>query len=144
MENLVKSLNKQVANLSVLFTKLHHYHWYVEGPAFFTFHEKLEELYDSTNELYDALAERVLQIGGNPVSNLKEYLELSIIDEASGKEDAITMMKHVLADYKVLKDEFYETLKVAQDAGDEVTADMLIGALADFEKNIWMISATVK
>ncbi len=144
MEKLVKGLNKQVANLSVFFTKLHHYHWYVEGPAFFTFHAKLEELYDATNELYDALAERVLQIGGNPVSNLKQYLELSVIEEASGREDAITMMKHVLEDYKILKDEFYATLKVAQDAGDEVTADMLIGSLADFEKNIWMLGALVK
>ncbi len=144
MEKLIKHLNKQVANLSVLFTKLHHFHWYVEGPAFYTFHEKLEELYDATNELYDDIAERVLQIGGNPVSNLKQYLELSVIEEASGKEDAMTMMKHVLADYKVLKDEFYEALKVAQDAGDEVTADLLIGALTDFEKSIWMIGATVR
>ncbi len=144
MDKLVKSLNKQVANLSVFFTKLHHYHWYVEGPAFFTFHEKLEELYDATNELYDEIAERVLQIGGNPVSNLKQYLELSVIEEAAGKEDAITMMKHVLTDYKVLKDEFYEALKIAQDAGDEVTADMLIGALTAFEKNIWMIGALVR
>lgn len=144
MEKLVKSLNKQVANLSVFFTKLHHYHWYVEGVSFFAFHAKLEELYDAVNELYDEVAERVLMIGGNPVSNLKEYLELSVIEEASGKEDAKVMLTHVLNDYKVLRDEFYETLKLAQDAGDEVTADLLIGAIADFEKNIWMLGATVK
>lgn len=144
MEKLIKSLNKQVANLSVFFTKLHHYHWYIEGPAFFTFHAKLEALYDATNELYDTLAERVLQIGGKPVSNLKQYLELAVIEEASGQEDAMTMMKHVLADYKVLRDEFYETLKIAQAAGDEVTADILIGTLGSFEKTIWMLGATVK
>lgn len=144
MEKLIKALNKQVANLSVLFTKLHHYHWYVEGPGFFTFHSKLEELYDATNELYDDVAERILQIGGNPVSNMKQYLELAVIEEASGKEDAITMIKHVLNDYKVLRDEFLETLKLAQDASDEVTADMLIGALTAFEKNIWMLGATIK
>ena len=144
MDKLVKSLNKQVANLSVFFTKLHHYHWYIEGPGFFTFHAKLEELYDETNELYDAIAERIIQIGGNPVSNLKEYLELSVIQEASGKEDALTMLTHVLNDYKVLRDEFKETLKFAQDAGDEVTADMLIGALGGFEKTIWMLGAVIK
>lgn len=144
MDKLIKSLNKQVANLSVFFTKLHHYHWYVEGLGFFTFHEKLEALYDETNELYDAVAERIIQIGGNPVSNLKEYLELSVIQEASGKEDAKAMLTHVLNDYKVLKDEFYAALRLAQDAGDEVTADLLIGALGSFEKTIWMLSAVVK
>lgn len=141
MDKLIKSLNKQVANLSVFFTKLHHYHWYVEGPGFFTFHAKLEELYDETNELYDAVAERIIQIGGSPVSNLKEYLELSVIEEASGKEDAKVMLTHVLNDYKVLRDEFMTTLKLAQDAGDEVTADLLIGSLGGFEKTIWMLKA---
>ena len=144
MEKLIKALNKQVANLSVLFTKLHNYHWLYKGLGFFTFHSKLEELYDATNELYDDVAERILQIGGNPVSNMKQYLELAVIEEASGKEDAITMIKHVLNDYKVLRDEFLETLKLAQDASDEVTADMLIGALTAFEKNIWMLGATIK
>lgn len=144
MEKLIKSLNKQVANLSVFFTKLHHYHWYIEGPSFYTYHVKLEEMYDATNELYDDVAERILQIGGNPVSNLKQYLDLSVIEEAAGKEDAKTMLTHVLNDFKILRDEFYETLKLAQDAGDEVTADMFIGALADFEKHIWMLGASVK
>lgn len=144
MNKLVKSLNKQVANLSVFFTKLHHYHWYIEGPAFYAYHEKLEELYDEMNELYDEVAERILQIGGNPVSNLKEYLELTSLEEASGKEDAKTMLTHVLNDFKLLRDEFLETLKLAQDAEDEPTADMLIGALASFEKTIWMLGATVK
>lgn len=28
------ALNVQVANWSVLYTKLHHYHWYVKGAVF--------------------------------------------------------------------------------------------------------------
>ncbi|HJH10546.1 MAG TPA: DNA starvation/stationary phase protection protein, partial [Metalysinibacillus jejuensis] len=42
-ENLDKQLNELVSTWSVLYTKLHNYHWYVSGPSFFTLHVKFEE-----------------------------------------------------------------------------------------------------
>jgi len=143
MKKLYQGLNKQVANLSVFFTKLHHYHWYVTGPQFYALHEKFEELYDEVNELYDEVAERLLMIGGEPVSNVKQYLELTSLEEAHGKEDAKTMVNHIVSDIKLLRAEFLEVLKLAQDAEDEQTADLLIGALSSFEKHIWMLSAVI-
>jgi starvation-inducible DNA-binding protein len=144
MEKLYQGLNKQVANLSVLFTKLHHFHWYVSGPNFYPLHAKFEEFYDEINELYDAVAERLLMIGGNPVSNLKGYLAITSLKEATGTEKAEEMIKHVLDDFKVLDLEFKEVLKIAQELGDEATADLLIGSIASFEKHIWMLSFTLK
>lgn len=35
--NLDKVLGEQVANLNVLYVKLHHYHWYVKGENFYTY-----------------------------------------------------------------------------------------------------------
>ena len=144
MEKLYKVLNKQVANLSVFFTKLHHYHWYVEGPQFYQLHEKFEGLYDEMNELYDEFAERLLMIGGKPLSNMKAYLETTSLKEASGKEDAMDMVKHILDDIKLIHAELKEVLEIAQDLGDEVTADLVIGTMASFEKHIWMLSATIR
>jgi starvation-inducible DNA-binding protein len=144
MEKLYQTLNKQVANFSVLFTKLHHFHWYVTGPNFYPLHAKFEEFYDEVNELYDAYAERLLMIGGNPVSNLKGYLALTSLKEASGTEKAEDMIKHVLDDFKFLTVELKEVLKLAQDLGDEVTADLVIGTLSSFEKHIWMLTFTLK
>ncbi len=144
MEKLYQALNKQVANLSVLFTKLHHFHWYVSGPNFYPLHVKLEEFYDEANELYDAFAERLLMIGGQPVSNLKGYLAITSLKEASGAEKADEMLGHVLDDFKMLVSEFKEVLLLAQKQNDEGTADMLIQTIRSFEKHIWMLSATLK
>jgi starvation-inducible DNA-binding protein len=144
MEKLYTVLNKQVANLSVLFTKLHHFHWYVTGPQFYQLHEKFEAFYDEVNELYDAFAERLLMIGGYPVSNLKGYLAITSIKEATGTEKPEEMVKHILDDFKILVVELKEVLKIAQDFGDEVTADLVISTLASFEKHIWMLSFTLK
>jgi starvation-inducible DNA-binding protein len=144
MEKLYQALNKQVANLSVLFTKLHHFHWYVTGPNFYPLHAKFEEFYDEVNELYDAVAERLLMIGGSPVSNLKGYLAITSLKEATGTEKASEMIGHVLNDFKLLVVEFKEALVLAQQQNDEATADLLIGAIASFEKHIWMLTFTLK
>lgn len=144
MEKLYNVLNKQVANLSVFFTKLHHYHWFVEGPQFYPLHEKFESLYDEMNELYDEFAERLLMIGGKPLSTMKAYLETTSLKEASGMPDAMGMVKAILEDIKLINKEMGEALAVAQEAGDEVTADLLIGTMSSFEKHIWMLSATIK
>jgi starvation-inducible DNA-binding protein len=144
MEKLYDVLNKQVANFSVLFTKLHHFHWYVTGPQFYQLHAKFEEFYDEVNELYDAFAERLLMIGGYPVSNLKGYLAITSLKEASGTEKPEEMVKHILDDFKLIAIELKEALKISQDLGDEVTADLIIGTLSSFEKHIWMLSFTLK
>ena len=144
MEKLYQALNKQVANLSVFFTKLHHFHWYVTGPNFYALHAKFEEFYDEANELYDAFAERLLMIGGKPVSNLKGYLAITSLKEASGLEKPSDMVQHILDDFKLLVTEFKEALVLAQAESDEATADMLITSIASFEKHIWMLTFTLK
>lgn len=144
MEKLYQVLNKHVANFSVLFTKLHHFHWYVTGPQFYQLHAKFEEFYDEVNELYDAFAERILMIGGAPVSNLKGYLAITSLKEASGTERPEDMVRHILDDFKLIATELKEALNISQDLGDEVTADLLIQTLSSFEKHIWMLNFTLK
>ena len=140
MSKLHNGLNKQVANLAVFFVKLHHHHWYIKGQHFYGLHAKFEEFYDEINELYDAFAERLLMIGGHPTSNLKGYLAQTSIKEATGTEKAEDMIGHILEDFKLLRKELQETLDIAQELGDEVTADLIIGTMSSFDKHIWMLT----
>ena len=139
MVDLQKFLNKQVANFSVLFTKLHHHHWYVKGSDFFTLHEKFEELYDEINEYYDEFAERLLTIGGNPISNLKGYLEATSLGEVNGDLTSAEMVKDVLNDFTLISKELMEGVEIAQKLGDEVTADLFISTASSLEKHAWML-----
>lgn len=143
MSKLHLGLNKQVANLSVFFVKLHHFHWYVPGPQFYQLHEKFEEFYDEINELYDSVAERLLMIGGKPLSTLKDYLAHASIKEATSVDSAEVMVKAVLDDFKVLRKEFTELMKAAQEEEDEITLDLLITSVGSFDKHIWMLSSVL-
>jgi len=140
-ENLDKQLNELVSTWSVLYTKLHNYHWYVSGPSFFTLHVKFEELYNEVTLNLDDLAERILSKGGKPVATLKEHLELSLIKEASGKEDATKMVEKLVADFKTIMKALDNGMTLAAEAGDDRTEDLLNAQFQSLEKHTWMLNA---
>ncbi|WP_055108901.1 Dps family protein [Paenibacillus ihumii] len=137
--SLEQVLNEQVANLNVLYVKIHNYHWYVKGENFFTLHVKFEELYDEVTEKMDAVAERLLTIKGSPAATMKEYLEIATIQEATGKEDERAMVQTLIEDFATLSESFQEGIELADQAGDEATADLLTGFKGDLEKHMWML-----
>lgn len=132
-------LNRQVANLNVLYVKIHNYHWYVKGPNFFTLHVKFEEFYNEVTVQMDEIAERILTLKGSPAATMKEYLELSSIQEAAGGEDAKAMVQNLIEDFATLSNEYQEGIDVADAAEDQPTSDMLTGFKADLEKHMWML-----
>lgn len=142
-KQVLEHLNKQTANFGVLYMKLHHYHWYVAGPNFFTLHEKFEQLYNEATLIMDELAERMLAIGGKPVSTLKNMLSIASISEAIGGESAEAMVKELIADLELLLGELEEASESAEESGDSPTADMLIAKQEWLEKTNWMLKAYI-
>lgn len=141
-KELHQALNQQVANFTVLYEKLHHFHWYVKGKQFFTLHEKFQEDYEEVTELVDELAERLIIIGGTPVSSLRGYLESTTLSENQQEaKNANQMVQLLVADYRQLVAELKEAINFADDADDEVSEDLLIGISATLQKKIWFYSS---
>ncbi|WP_144027205.1 Dps family protein [Paenibacillus sp. FSL R7-0273] len=137
--SLEQVLNRQVANLNILYVKLHNYHWYVKGEQFFSLHEKFEELYDDVTLKMDEVAERLLSIKGSPAATLKEYLEIGTIQEATGKEDTRGMVQTLIEDFATVAEELTEGIELAEEISDQPTADLFIRIRTDLEKNQWML-----
>jgi starvation-inducible DNA-binding protein len=134
-------LNRQIAGWSVLYTKLHNFHWYVQGPHFFTLHAKFEELYNLATANMDEVAERLLAIGGRPVATMGEQLRLSPIEEAQGQLSAERMVESVVADLHTMVKVIRQGIHEAGEAEDNATEDMLIGFTAVLDKEVWMLNA---
>lgn len=141
MGQLTEVLNKQIANWTVLYVKLHNYHWYVKGGHFFTLHTKFEEFYNEASLHIDELAERLLTIGGQPVATMKGCLELSSIEEASGNESAEQMVQVLVDDFSKVVGELKEGMALADEQNDEITGDMLLAIHGALEKHVWMLKA---
>jgi starvation-inducible DNA-binding protein len=140
-EKLTEVLNTQIANWSLLFTKLHNYHWYVKGAQFFTLHLKFEELYTEAALHVDNLAERLLALGGSPVATLYEIIEKATVKDAAGNEDANEMVRMLVADFGVIVGELKEGMSIASREGDETTSDMLLAIHSSLEKHVWMLKS---
>lgn len=136
-----KQLNELVASWSILYTKLHNYHWYVSGPTFFTLHAKFEELYTEAALHLDELAERILSRGEKPVATLKEQLKVSLVDEAKGTENASQMVQQIVKDFTTVKEASKKVMDAASEEGDDRTEDLLNGIIQSLEKHVWMLNA---
>ncbi len=139
--NLLELLNKEVANFGVLYIKLHNYHWFVKGNNFYTLHEKFEEIYDETTAHLDEIAERLVMLNYKPAASLKEFLELTSLKEATGNESEVEMVNSIINDLKIIDQEFAKGIELADEANDDVSADMITGIRASLQKHIWMLTA---
>lgn len=137
--SLEQVLNRQVANLNVLYVKIHNFHWYVKGEQFFALHVKFEELYDEVTAKMDEVAERLLSIKGSPAATMKEYLELATIQEATGKEDTRGMVQSLIEDFATISEELTEGIELAEEVADQPTADLFTTIRSDLEKHQWML-----
>lgn len=137
-------MNLYLANQEVSYIKLHNLHWYVKGRSFFTLHGKLEELYDQTAEIIDAVAERLLALGQAPVANMKAALEAATIKERPdtplSSEDTV---KGLIADVEYWIKDTQEIVELAEKAGDGVTADQFNNYLGDYQKLLWMLKSYI-
>jgi len=140
-KDVIQAVNQQVANWTVLYTKLHNYHWYVKGRHFFTLHVKFEELYNEAGLIIDEFAERILALEGKPVATLKECLEMSSIKEAKGNEKEEDMVSQLHDDFSKLVDELQQGIEVAEQEEDAATADMLTEVKKSLRKHMWMFKA---
>ncbi|WP_066070341.1 Dps family protein [Neobacillus soli] len=138
---VTETLNKQVANFSVLYMKLHHYHWYVKGENFFTLHPKFEEMYTEAALNLDTIAERMLSLLTLPTATLTEHLKIASIKEADGEETAEQMVKSLADDFDSICTELTEGISIAEDQDDQPTADMFIAIRSSLEKHRWMLEA---
>lgn len=141
VNGVINGLNQLLADLQVYYTNLRGLHWNVKGKSFFVMHEKYEEMYDDAAAKIDEVAERILQLGQEPESRFSSYLKVARIEEAPAVNCGKQAAELVFSWLKTLVAQEREIIKLAGEAGDDVTADLMTGYLAAQEKLIWMLVA---
>ncbi|MGB1229570.1 MAG: Dps family protein [Holosporaceae bacterium] len=139
--DVCQGLARVLSDTYVLYLKTQNYHWNVKGQLFHSLHALFEEQYTELSEAVDQIAERIRMLGHNAPGSFKAFASLASLKEAEGDEEAMTMVKTLAADQKKIEAVIQESFKLAADAGDDVTLDLLTGRLAAHQKNHWMLSA---
>jgi starvation-inducible DNA-binding protein len=142
MTQVVESLQLLMADALVMFTKVHNYHWNVRGPQFYGVHARTEEIYEQFAEIYDDLAERILQLGGTPIVTLKDVLAKARVKEETETRFTIDqVMQRLIKDNEHFLKEFRNLASIAGD--DSSTSAYAEEKVAELEKQLWMMKATV-
>lgn len=141
VQNVVEALQVLLADYQVYYTNLRGFHWEIKGHGFFVLHEKFENMYNDAAAKVDEIAERILMLGGNPENKFSGYLKVARISEVSGVSCSKEAVENVLNTYKHFIAEERKLIKLAEEANDVVTADLLTGYLKEQEKMVWMLVA---
>ncbi len=138
-------LNTLLADETVLYTKTRNYHWNIESTSFIEMHEFYESQYNVLEGIIDEVAERVRKIGHFAEGRLKDYIELTNLEEPEYTDDQQTQIKNLLEDHETLCRTLRGHIPEIEDKFKDVgTADFLTGVLKEHEKMAWMLRAYVK
>lgn len=143
--SVTKQLLQLQADAHSLWIKFHNYHWNVKGLQFFSIHEYTEKAYEEMAELFDACAERVLQLKEKVVVCPKILLENAKAPKA--EKDCFTpleVLELIKKDYEYLLNEFKKLNSEAEKASDTTTATFAQENIAKYEKALWMLSASLE
>lgn len=140
--DIVGFLNRDLANLQLLYQRYKKDHWTVRGPHFRSLHLLFEDHANQVLGYIDEVAERIAGLGGIPVSMPDEIVEHATIEQLpSGAYDSNTMLARTLQGLESIEIELRNDMKRADELGDLATNDLLNDILNGLEKQSWFVAS---
>lgn len=138
-------LNQTVADLSQTSALIHQVHWYMRGQGFLYLHPLMDDLRAEIEEFCDEFAERLITIGGSPISTLKEFSECSEVRLESTIWDVPTKsrLQELVEAYEYLCSLLKRGIDCAHEKDDPATEDLYTSVLGKIDKRLWMLKSEV-
>ncbi len=143
-EAIATGLSRLLADSYTLYLKTHNYHWNVTGPLFNTLHQMFETQYTELATAVDEIAERIRALGHRAPGSYKEFAALTSIVEDTEAPSAERMIEQLVIGQETVVRTARDVFPVADEAGDEPTADLLTQRMNLHEKNAWMLRSMLE
>ncbi len=141
-EKSAKAVSRLLADTYTLYLKTHGYHWNVEGPHFQQLHIQFMEQYTEMWTAVDDLAERIRALGQYAPGSYAAISRISEIKEEDGQPDWKQMVQNLARGHEQVAKTAREVLRIAEEAGDDATSDIVAPRVTLHEKTAWMLRAT--
>ncbi len=142
--DLIDGLRQTLADTYLLFLKTQNFHWNVVGPHFYSLHKLFEEQYEQLGEAADVIAERLRALNIRAPGSFTEFLKLTSLEEADAETSDAEMVNALLASHTTIASNLNRLFAAAEEAGDEVTLDMLITRKEEHDKAAWMLRSILE
>jgi starvation-inducible DNA-binding protein len=141
-KKIIAALTPLLADAQDLYGQVKQAHWNVRGASFIALHQLFDTIAGEVNEGVDMIAERIAQLGGSPVGDVRvaaKQSRLKAYPLTAGDTSA-----HLLALAAAVAGYTTHSRKAVDDtnnAGDAITADMLTEITRGLDKQLWFLEA---
>lgn len=137
-----ENLNQILADTVTLRDLYKKHHWQVSGPTFYQLHLLFDKHYGEQNELVDTIAERVQSLGAISLAMAADIAETTIIPRPPrGREEVPVQISRLLEAHEMLLKEARTMARLAAEAGDDGTNDLLVSdVIRTNELQAWFLA----
>lgn len=145
-KNVANELSKLLANEYVLFTKTKNAHWNVEGLDFYDKHQLFDNQANQLASTIDSVAERIRTLGFVAPASLKDFLELTSLQEtALASNSSVEFIKDLLSAHETIIIQLRNNISLFADSyADFGSSDFITGLLQEHEKTAWILRTLLK
>lgn len=137
--SIADGLSRVLADSYTLYLKTHNYHWNVTGPMFQTLHVMFMSQYTELSLAVDDIAERIRALGHPAPGTYQEFARLSSIPDDEAVPHAREMIANLVIGHEAVTRTARQVFKLAANASDEPTCDLLTRRMQVSEKTAWML-----
>jgi starvation-inducible DNA-binding protein len=138
-EATAEAPSRLLAETYTLYLKTHNFHWNVKGPMFTTLHTLFETQYTELALAVDEIAERIRALGFVAPGTYSQFAKLATVKEAEGVPPASAMIEELAGDMDKVVATARRVFELAEEAGDQATADLAVRRIEVAQKNAWML-----
>jgi len=139
----VAGLRRLLAETYALYIKTHGYHWNVTGARFQALHADFMTQYTELWAALDEIAERIRALGHFAPGSSADLLSDATIAPDNGVPDADSMVANLVRGHEAVARAARNGIKVATEAGDDVTADLMTQRATIADKTAWMLRSSL-
>lgn len=142
MDALKKQLKETLATAFSFYLKAAMFHWNVEGPHFYQYHQLFQDIYSDVYSSIDPLAENCRKLGTYAPGSLARFVELSRLSDVQDIPSAAEMVDQLHADNLIMIESLSQSLSLAQTHNQQGLMNFLADRIDNHEKWSWFLRAT--
>jgi len=141
LQKSVTTLSSVLADEMTLYIKTRKFHWNVSGESFMELHKLFENQYKLLEVSIDEVAERISKLGGKTIGTMKEFSELTRLNESPNQYPTQKeMLKELLGDHEMIIVQLRKDIEAcAEENKDAGTADFLTSLMEQHETIAWTL-----
>ena len=142
---IAEGLSRVLADTYTLYLTTHNFHWNVTGPHFNSLHAMFMEQYTELWNSTDVIAERIRALGHYAPGSYAEFSKIATVpDVPQQPPKAMEMVRILVKGHETVSRIAREFIPVAEEAGDDPTADMLTARCTVHDQTAWMLRSLLE